>query len=207
MKIKKSEGMQGVHGPNFACSLPSSIDKGRGSQDMISSWIKGAEEVRISSILYSLSQKLLWALTMEFLSPQQHRLNFSLPDMPKNVIALFPKGETQTLVQSLYASVLSDFGHTTRFQPCLTEILMFHECRSRDWRPRRENSCKVCPHSARLQKNLCVQLQADLTPNHDSVPEQNSIGNRFQSTVLIKKWSQSSSLASEFLSNWFRKKE
>lgn len=162
--------------------------RGKDSQVMIRSWIKGAAEARISSALLSLYHKLLWVLTMEFLSLQQRRLNFLLRDMSWRMLLLcFPK-ERHIYLYSLYASVFKSFGHNAWLQPNLIEILMFHGHRnqSREWRPSRENSCRVCPHFIRLQKNLHIQLQAELTPNHNSAPKQNSTGNRFQRTVHLE---------------------
>lgn len=100
----------------------------------------------------------------------------------------FVSQRRDTYLYSLYASVFKNFGHNTWLQPNLIEILMFHghRNRSREWRPSRENSCRVCPHFIRLQKNLHIQLQAELTPNHNSAPKQNSTGNRFQCTVHLE---------------------
>lgn len=97
------------------------------------------------------------------------------------LLLCFPK-ERHIHSYSAYASVFKNFGHTAWFQSNLIEISVFHGCRnlSREWRPSRENSCRVCPRFIRLQKNLHMQLQAELTLNHNSAPKHNSIENRFQ---------------------------
>lgn len=142
----------------------------------ISAWIKGREEVKVLLLYTSLYYKLLWLLTMEFLSTQQHGLTSHYLICHEGCYC-FLSQRGDAYIHTMFMPVFKNFGQTAQFQLNLVVILRFHGCISLRMEASRENSCR----------RICLgELQVLLTPNHCSAPKQNSMGSKFQCAVRLE---------------------
>lgn len=170
----------------------------------ISAWIKGREEVKVLLLYTSLYYKLLCLLTMEFLSTKQHRLT-SHYLMCHEGCYCFLSQRGDAYIHTMLMPVFKNFGQIAQFQPNLVVILRFHGCISLRMEASRENSCRLCPHFVRLQKNLSGWAPGVADPKPLFSPQAEFYGKQVSVCGVTRTWGprekecpQSSSLASEF---------
>lgn len=157
------------------------------SQDLISAWIKGGEEVKILSALHSLYYKLLWLLTMEFLSPQQHRLTSHYLTCHEGCCC-FLSQRRDAYIHTIFMPVFKNFGHIAEFQPNLVVILKLHGCRSlsREWMPAGTPAAEYV-HTLLDSRIVCLGWAPGIAdPKPPFSPKQNSMGSRFQCAVWLE---------------------